>query len=155
MGSDNVSGAENQQRSLESRLCWLGGIIDGEGMITAIKRSESRRKQTGFIPRISIANTNLIMINEVVAILSELKLVHYVQTWKDADHEHWKRKHEVLINGILRCSEALPILIPYLVVKRDKAEKLLMLCESRMSLRRKTSYSGEEIELALSLRERI
>lgn len=154
-GSDNVWGAENQQRSLESRLCWLGGIIDGEGMITAIKRSEHKRRQAGFIPRISIANTDMVMIDEVVAILTQLELVHYLQSWTDRGHEHWKRKYEVIINGILRCSEALPIMIPYLVVKRSKAERLLRFCESRRSHPTRTPYSEEEIQLALSLRERI
>ena len=32
------SDPDNQQRRLESRLSWLGGIIDGESMVTTTKR---------------------------------------------------------------------------------------------------------------------
>jgi len=152
MGSENPIGADNQQRSLESRLSWLGGIIDGEGMVTAIKRSESRRNQNGFAPRISIVNTDLRMIDEAVSILEELGLAFHMQ--EKAGLGTWKTKYEVLMDGYKRCSKALPVLMPYLVVKRGKAERLLALCESRLSSPRNAAYTTEEIALALSVRER-
>ena len=151
MSSDNPSGAGNQQRSLESRLSWLGGVIDGEGMITAIKRSTAGRVQNGFAPRISITNTDPVMIDEVVSILRETGLAFHLQQ-KDGIGT-WKRKLEVIIEGFKRCSQALPVLLPYLVSKREKAERLLRLCESRIQSN-SAPYTAEQVALALSLRER-
>jgi hypothetical protein len=153
MFSEKPTGADNQQRSLEHRLSWLGGVIDGEGMVTAIKRSSLTRNQYGFAPRISVVNTDLRMIDEVKAIFDEVGISYHGQ--EKAGKGTWKTKHEVLVEGFKRCSEALPILIPYLVAKKEKARRLLDLCESRLKSPRNAEYTAEQVELAMSLRERV
>lgn len=139
---ENPVGAGNEQRRLEIRLAWLGGIIDGEGMVTVIRRKKGSRK--GFIPRVSIVNTDERIISEVVSILKELRLAHYTQT-KAGTKAGWKTKWEVQFNGHIRCAAALPHLIPYLVSKREKAEALLELCERRLVTRE--PYGERDMEL--------
>src|SRR5438105_4472359 len=120
MLTDNASSADNQQRRLELKLSWLGGIVDGEGMVTTIKRFEKNRNQNGYIPRVSIVNTDLLIIDEVVEICKELSLSYYVQSKKGKGL--WKTKYEVLFNGFTRCKAILEVMIPYLVSKRQRAE---------------------------------
>lgn len=135
----------NPQRSLEARLNWLGGIIDGEGMITAIKHSGKTRKANNYLPRISIVNTDPALIREVLEILTEAHIPHYVQ--HKAGKGTWKDKIEVIIQGKMRCAAVLPQLIPYLVSKRSRAEALLNFCESRLRAPHKSPYTEHEWNL--------
>lgn len=140
---------DNQQRSLDARLSWLGGIIDGEGMITAIRRTNGE----GFIPRLSIVNTDLKIIQECVAIFEEMELPHYLQT--KAGKGTWLTKYELLVNGMKRCDRVLPVLIPHLVAKRERAERLLALCRERLDQPSNTPWSEQHIANALAVRGRI
>ena len=152
--TDNASSdPENQQRRLELKLAWLGGIIDGEGMVTAIKRTERKRNQYGYIPRVSVVNTDLIIINEVVAICKELSLPHYVQSKEGKGL--WKTKYEVLFNGFTRCKIVLEIIIPYLISKQKRAIALLELCNNRLNLPHMSPYTEDDIQLAKSIRVRV
>lgn len=131
----------NPQRSLEVSAHWLGGIIDGEGMITAIKQV-NRSGTHNYLPRISIVNTDKVLIDEVLSILTGLNLPHYVQT--KAGKGTWKTKIEVIIQGKRRCAAVLPVLIPLLVAKRKRAENLLKFCESRVERGKFAPYSEQE-----------
>lgn len=151
--TDNASSADNQQRRLESRLSWLGGIIDGEGMVTTIKRVNGKSNQYGYMPRVSIVNTDLIIINEVISICEEVSLPYYVQTKRGKGL--WKTKYEIIFNGIRKCKPILEIIIPYLVAKQQRAVSLLEFCNKRLSLPRQSPYSEGDIKLAQSIRVRI
>lgn len=142
---------DNQQRRIEERLSWLGGIIDGEGCITACQR-RYKNKPVGFIPRIGIVNTDMNLINEVVSILEKVKLPFHVRSQKDKKHPHWKIKFEIYIIGIKRCVKSLPILIPYIISKKEKAVRLLSFCESRLSKPIYSSYTDFEIDLLKKVR---
>lgn len=133
---------------MDVRLAWLGGIIDGEGMITVIRRTKSARP--GYIPRISIVNTDERIIAEVSDILHQLALPHYVQT--KAGKGTWKTKWEVLFNGYLRCNDALPWIIPNLIAKREKAEALYELCGRRLSHGPNVRYCDVDYELVARIR---
>jgi hypothetical protein len=141
--------ADNQQRRLDIKLGWLGGIIDGEGMITVIKRSSSY----SFIPRVSIANSDLAIIKEASRILEELNIMYHLQSKNYYVGEKERIKYEVLINGLKRCSKVLPYIIPYLVSKKDKAERLLSWCKHRLSVKPNSKYTEMDTEI-LSIRQR-
>lgn len=123
-------GLANQQRRIEDRANWIGGIIDGEGMITAKRRNN---RGTSWIPTITIANTDPIIIDEVISVMQILKIPHYVQKKEYKRPNGMAVKWEILVNGFKRCLVALPILIPYLVGKRERAELLLEWCQKRMT----------------------
>lgn len=149
----NASSADNQQRRLELKLSWLGGIIDGEGMVTTIKRVGGKYNQYGYSPRISIVNTDLLIINEVISICEEISLPYYLQIKKGKGL--WKTKYEVLFNGMRRCKIALEVLTPYLVSKKQRAISLLEFCNNRLNLSRNSAYSESDIKLAQSIRVRV
>ena len=140
--------ADNQQRRL-NKLSWLGGIIDGEGMITVIMRTHG----CSCYPRISIVNCDKNIIEEVTQILNELNLKHYIQTKVYVVGEEQHIKYEVLVNGIKRCIPMLHEIIPYLVAKKERAQKLLVWCNRRL-LRPMMKYTQEDLEI-LSIRQRV
>jgi len=144
---------DNQQQRKENLLFWLGGIIDGEGMVTIIKRSSSKVKQNGWNPRVAIVNTDLIIINQAIELLDYLGIPHYVQSKKNNRHPEWKIKYEIIIQGIKRCYNSLPKLIPYLVGKKHKAENLLKFCDRRLKLPNHHPYETTDLELIKNVRE--
>jgi hypothetical protein len=140
---------DNQQQSLDLKLSWLGGIIDGEGMVTLIKRDY--KTQNGFAPRISIVNTDLKIINEVSEICNCLNLAYYIQ--KKEGKGTWKTKYELLFGGIKRCNKFLPYIIPFLIAKKEKAELLKEYCNIRLSLPIRSPIGNREKEIALQIRK--
>jgi hypothetical protein len=136
---------DNQQRRIEERLCWLGGIIDADGMVTATQRKT--KSSIHYKPKINVVNTDLRMINETISILDELHIPHYVQSKKDKKNPHYKIKYEILTVGIKRCKMLLPVIIPYLIVKRRRAERLLEFCDLRLSKPYNSKYADEEFRL--------
>ena len=140
---------DNQQKSLEGDLFWIGGIIDGEGMITAMTRNERGRKEHAYIPRISIVNTNQTMIDECSRILKDNNIPIYIQTKEGKGT--WKTKIELIISGFKRVSFALPILMPYIRVKRPQATLLLQLCTVRL-LTSRQPYTPQEHQMVTELR---
>lgn len=106
-------------------------------MVTVMKRRRIPRKgreDNGWCPRISIANTDVNIINEAIDILSAVKIPHYVQTKKNGKHPEWKLKYEIIIQGIKRCENALSKLNQFLVGKKRKADALLAFCKYRLSV---------------------
>ncbi len=145
----------NQQRSLENDLHWLGGIIDGEGAIMAIKRSEKHRTNS-YVPKITIVNTNPIIIRDCLSILETVGLPHYVQTKEGKGT--WKTKIEIIIAGYKRVSKVLPILLPFIRSKKNQALKLLELVNSRLEKQANgrgihAPYSDYEIKLTKEIKQ--
>jgi len=139
---------ENQQRSLDNRLHWLGGIIDGEGMITLIKRVG--KNQDGYTPRISIVNTDISIINEASLIFKKMSLPHFIQEREGTGS--WKKKYEIIIGGIQRCRRVIPHIIPVLIAKKNKAILLSEYCESRMSGKFRSPITTRQHEIAKIIR---
>ena len=147
------TGLDNQQRRIEERLHWLGGIIDGDGMITVIKRSERKRRDASWCPRISVVNTDLRLINEIIAIYEETNIPHYVQSKKDKKHLHWKIKYEILISGLKRCNQAIPNLVDYLVVKKSKMIAMRDWIDYRLRLPHQHPYTDKDFKYLNLIRE--
>jgi hypothetical protein len=147
------TGLDNQQRRIEERLHWLGGIIDGEGMVTVIKRSELKKKDASWSPRISVVNTDIRLINEVIAIYEEINIPHYVQSKKDKKNPHWRIKYEILINGLKRCNQAIPTLIDYVVVKKNKMIAMREWIDYRLGLSNRHPYTDKDFVYLNLIRE--
>lgn len=141
-------GGDNQQRSLELRLSWLGGIIDGEGMITFSHRKT--RTKSNWNPKISVVNTDITIINEVTSIYDALGIPYYVQFKKGKGT--WKDKYEVMQGGFKRASKVLPVIIPYLIAKRYKAELAMTVINRRLAAPR-TSWAQEDIDVIAKIRQ--
>lgn len=145
---------DNQQRKIDERLAWLGGFWDGEGTVTLTFRKPKKLYPT-FTPLLSLVNTNEMMMDEVFDIFSTLHLPFYRQY--GAGTEKWKARHSIIIAGMKRCQNVLPILTPYLFGKRIKAEKLSAFIESRLSQpksrNRLDPLTPAEWQLAIEIRD--
>lgn len=120
--------AENQQATL-SKLSWLGGIIDGEGCISFHTVAGKQRKARPVTPKISIANTDMEMIDFIISVLDEYTVPYYVESRKGGKRN--KPSKAIIIKGCKRCLRFLPTIIPHLVNKRHRAELLYEFCQLR------------------------
>ena len=89
------------------------------------------------------------MIEECVRILQENKIPHYIQTKKGKGT--WKTKYEILISGFNRVSNALPVLMPYIRIKRTQAEMLSKLCGIRL-VNPRNPYTEKEHQIVTEIR---
>lgn len=133
---------------------YLSGLLDGEGSITVFKNREQRglakrtRSKLGFTLGINVRihNTNLELLNHINAIYfghiyRSNKRKNSVYRWEIAD------KSKII--------ELLEQLIPYLIVKKDKAIRAVEFCKSRVNRPSfKSGYTDSEIQIAENWREK-
>ena len=150
---------DNQQRRLEDRLCWLGGIIDGEGCVTAtIGHTKTSKGHVAFnrryTPVVGIVNTDELLIKEVLSIFDELGLPYHVYERTSAKHPTWKKKWEIMINGMKRCKRAVEILEPYIFgQKKQRMQALGKWIDYRLGVDQKKPYTEKDIELLSLIRQ--
>ena len=132
-------------------LCWLAGIIDGEGCITI-----STDKQKFFRTYITVNNNNPYLIQRVGEILSELNIKFYYLLKKRNNPKH-KETLVINITGLGSCRKLIENIFLYLVGKKEQAEIMLKYINSRkgkMELKgTHNPYSKEEIELVKKIKE--
>lgn len=147
----------NQQRSLEIRLSWLGGILDGEGTISFASKFSPTSRQTNyhFRPQITVTNSDPRMIEEIVSILKEVNCAYYIKSAGNPNKRkaNWKEYTEVHFEGMKRLHKFLPVIIPYLVSKRRQAELLLQYIESRFAGEHKAPVSDEQAAIVLQVKQ--
>jgi len=113
---------DNQHATLQ--LSWLAGILDGEGSFMIIR--SKRNGKFRYFYRISIANTNELIVNECKRILDRLK-IKYCCYYQDRRGIKTLRRQTYLIHitnrdGIICLCK--PV-INYLVGKKKIAKNLL------------------------------
>ena len=143
---------DNQQRSIEDRLHWLGGIIDGEGCITAGAGHTKTGhgyiyKHRRYVPAIDIVNTDPIIINEIMSILDEVKLPYWANWRKSKAHPEWKLKCDIMITGMKRCNKAAKKLVKYIIAKRDRALAMIEWTDKRLAMGQREAYTQEDYDL--------
>jgi hypothetical protein len=146
---------DNQQESSTQDLIdlgWLGGIFDGEGTITITIRG--RKNQTDLLtPRITVANTDKIIIDKITQIYKKYNIPYWISYYKSKGN--WKESWRVEITGIKRSLKILPILKKYLVAKKDLADDVLSWCESRKNdFGKRTFYSDKDLEIVKKIKAR-
>lgn len=145
--TDNVSSADNQHATF--KLAWLSGILDGEGSLMIYRNSRNGKYRYGY--RVSISNTNLLIINKCKEIL-EMLGIKYCSYIQDRRKENFIRKKTHLIHitnkkGIL---SLLDFTTPYIIGKRKQARFLQSLLRNW-----ETSNKLEAYLLFKKLNERI
>jgi len=106
----------------EWKLGYIAGLIDGEGAISTYK---VRTTRDGVQPRIQIYNSDKKIMD---FLLKEVGgKCYYVQSSRSAFSKRmiyqWQLSSRADIATLLRH------ILPYLIVKREKAEEVLKLCE--------------------------
>ena len=139
---------DNQQERLEVRLGWLGGAIDGEGCVHLSKRYVHKRLT--YRPRLVIVNTDQSFCEEVIDIFNICKFPHYVcKRYGKTKRTSWS----VEIQGLKRLYKALPVIIPYLISKRQRAEFLLKYIKYRLFLKAKSAIDEKDHVVYLRMRQ--
>lgn len=136
-------GGANEQGSRE-KLAWLAGIIDGEGTITIDYKepgTDKRRtvdKYGSYHARVTIANTDLHLVEAIAKILEEHEFRYYVSLTTNIRVSRPLAKEPrviatVAITGMKNCIKILDLILPYLVAKRREGELLKEYCVKRFA----------------------
>jgi hypothetical protein len=102
----------------ETQLAYLAGFLDGEGCLVIAKNESAGKSYTWYTGRCDIANTHP-CIEEIFHELGIGSL-----TKRPRRHAHWSDTY-IWSFGSLACRALLPRLLPYLRIKRKRAELLL------------------------------
>lgn len=123
------------QQVTSTTLAWLAGIWDGEGTF-GIHRYPRVNGVTAYCGRLTLSNTSIPMIDEIVRILESIDV--RVNIWKEKTSRkpnHKKALH-LTVNRIDSVRKVSELLLPYLIAKKDRAELLIKFANSRSSYRR-------------------
>lgn len=150
---------DNQPQKREDDLKWLGGIIDGEGSVTATightKTSKGHiAKNRRYTPLISIVNTDPLLVQEIERIFKSFEIPYYVYSRVSKKNPTWKRKWEFMINGMKRCRRAIDILEPYIRgEKKLRMQALREWIDYRLTVASKDPYTDKDEELLSLVRQ--
>jgi hypothetical protein len=107
----------------EGKIAYLAGIIDGEGSIYIQRRKT--KSGWSYFPRFQVVNTNRKLMEWIKQTFGGLiydKPRNHIQS-------HWKMQIEwFTTRGLL--DHLLPLIIPYLVIKREQAEIMIKFRQS-------------------------
>lgn len=108
---------------------WLAGVIDGEGSIGLYDYGREGRRVI-----VQMANTNEAFVAEMKRIIGGVGSTVYrteFGTGGDTPHKGRKPMFSYALKGSLRCYAVLKQVLPYLIIKKDKAESIIEELESK------------------------
>jgi hypothetical protein len=145
---ENEMGNQQQRLKLLLDLAWLGGVIDGEGTFTLryhnVKNNKRNNIRLHILPVFSITNTDYEIVDNIVRIFKENGIPFWQSENKNEGHNNWKPSREIQIQGVRRLNRVIPILLPYLVGKKEEAKIVYDFCKHRLELLGNHSYYTEE-----------
>ena len=104
------------------KLSYLGGIIDGEGTISIVRRT------TYYVPHVCIPNTNETLISFCKEILDELEIKYCVEYKDRKKLVNSKPCWVIRIEGKERVGKFLEIISNYVVSKKEQATLVANWC---------------------------
>lgn len=140
------------QQATQADIGWLAGIIDGEGHIGLSLQNKARSRSVKF--DLQIVNTDSGLIDKVVRIMRELDVNPLLR-----ERIHIKKTHNTnTIITVGRMAQIKRILIAtkeHLTgIKREKADMILALIESRITKTRADRYDEAEWKIVEMFRHR-
>jgi hypothetical protein len=122
-GNEKTQETKSDARKLtEVERAWLAGVIDGEGSILIAKitpETAYRRRGFYYSARLEIANSNNTFLQRVMELIGKGS----TSSTKEK-HPNWKDKWQYTgYTSVLKA--ILPQILPYLIVKKRVAEKVL------------------------------
>lgn len=138
-----------QERPTEAELGWLAGILDGEGSL-AISINSTHRS---IYPVITVTSVGREIIDKCEVIAIKMGAEYTVK------HEIPHKGRELTPHSLFRIATArrlkyfLPIIQPYLTVKKPHARIILEFCDSRLSLPYGYPYTEKELQLFYEIRK--
>jgi len=153
----------DNQQATSHQLAWLAGIWDGEGTFSIYEQSKKH-----LVGRITLSNTDDLMINEIIKILDLYNINGHL--WKETKSRKptHKKAYHLTINKLKDVNKATVLMLPYLISKKARAELLLRFVNSRMNYKKEVirddktgqikgmkeqGYSNEEKSLHEQIKE--
>lgn len=124
-------------------LSWLGGIWDGEGTIGIYKRNSY------YIPSVSVSNTNEVLINKVKDILDFYNIEYYVEYSDRGKRTNARPAWAIKMESKPRVSKFLSLIKPYLIAKQGQADLVLSWCSND---KRRKELSTQDVEIMAELK---
>ena len=128
---------DNQQGKIcELDIAWLAGFLDGEGSICMMKTNANRfrlngQPVSGWVPRITIANTHKPTLERLVFIVEGLNLPHNI-CWRYPKNSRWKESWHLSAQGMKRFIRWADVLERYTFTKREQFFTARCYCQSRL-----------------------
>jgi intein/homing endonuclease len=130
-------------KTLDQKLYWLAGIIDGEGCLTM----RVDRKAIASSLRVEVASNK--MVEEIDFILSELEIKHRIES---INHQLQTRPAvRISIDNKEPLKRFLEIISGRLIVKKPEADLMLLFLERSCSVK-KYRYSEEDFQVVEALK---
>ena len=127
----------------ETQKAWLAAAIDGEGSITFVTRKMTYRKKDGtcsnyvyHMPYVEICNTVLDFVQHA----KNISNIGYIKISK-SKNARVKTMFRWIVYNYGDISRLLPVIMPYLIIKREKAKRILTYINFRLT-RGKTTKRG-------------
>lgn len=139
-------------QATQAEIGWLAGIIDGEGHIGLSR--QGTKKGDAIKTDLQIVNTDFALIDKVVDIMRRLGVNPYI---RDRVHnkETWATNRIVSVGRFAHIKIILDVCKEYLTgMKREKADVMMALIESRMTKTKADRYDAHENELVAYFRNR-
>lgn len=124
----------NQQVTRD--LCWLSGILDGEGSI--ILGTYTRKDKTKqYYTRICFYNSDEDVINKVTKVLDFLEIAHHVESRLQYGNLGNREGFTVTIGKLESIVKLLELIKEDLTCKKTRAELLIKFCKKRLEHKNK------------------
>ena len=140
-GSVSWSRRDPLRRPLaEAELAYIAAIVDGEGHIGFTKGRRGSGKWLLYTPRVGVSNQSEALIrwmDDRIAWTTRSLSV-------DTSGHSWAYKPVLSGHG---AAILLRALLPYLVIKGDRAELVIKFCDSRASMPGNVPYTPEQLSL--------
>lgn len=121
------------QQVTSHQLAWLAGIMDGEGTFSIIY--QGKKYGDAYIARITLSNTDIAMINEILKILDSYEINGHL--WKEEPRKkQHKAAYHITINKLNKLKKLVELILPYLVNKKPNAEILNRFVSSRLKYKK-------------------
>lgn len=106
----------------EVEKAYLAGLVDGEGCISITSSSTPNKKSCSFSVSLSVSNTDIELLNHIVAITGIGKITLSSRSRKSRElFPQWKPVYLWRVFAV-EMRLLLPIILPYLVGKRQRAQ---------------------------------
>lgn len=140
---------DNQQGKVtDIDIGWLCGMIDGEGSISInVRQPTKKRNGFGPTPFVGIYNTDEAALKRCMSILDGMGMPYWIQRPRSAQPGNRKVLPEIdgrkimsrkpqwrlIIAGLKRAGKFLPVVLPYLTIKQERAQATWDYIRHRMS----------------------
>lgn len=128
------------QQATSHQLAWLAGIWDGEGSFSILY--QEKRHGDAYIARMTLTNTDVLMINEITKILDSFDIKGHL--WLEAPRKkQHKAAYHITINKLKNVKTCAELMLPYLINKKANAELIIRFINSRLEYKKKPIQDKE------------